>query len=128
MKTFYEIADIRDEIDMIVEIKFSPHLGDDFLVGVSINSPYLADVKIKEVDMVMDYVPLMDPINIKLQAKKGSVHIDSILVDGFEVIPKYQHLSDLKTAFLNEGDVWNIDIPAPFYPWYHEITGHGWII
>lgn len=128
MKTFYEIADIKDTITMMVEIKFKTHEGDP-IVFLKLNSPFGVKLDINNQQPgVWDNIPLMDPIDIEMSVTGGSVHIESLTVDGFEVIPKYQHLADPQTAFLNDGEHWTLNIPAPFYPWYHKITGHGWII
>lgn len=43
---------------------------------------------------------------------------DSVLIDGFEILPKYQYLAkDNK-----------LTIDQPFYCWYHQVTGQGWLL
>ena len=47
-----------------------------------------------------------------LNAKKPTT------VNGLEVLPKYSHLA--------QNDI--LRIPAPFYTWYHEVSGQGWLL
>lgn len=43
---------------------------------------------------------------------------DCVTVDGIEILPKYQHLAvDGK-----------LTISKPFYQWYHQVSGQGWLI
>ena len=43
---------------------------------------------------------------------------DTVVIDGVEVLPKYNYLScDGVLA-----------IPEPFYCWYHRISGQGWLL
>jgi len=43
---------------------------------------------------------------------------DSVTVDGIEILPKYQHLA------VNG----KLTITEPFYRWYHEVSGQGWLL
>ena len=43
---------------------------------------------------------------------------DKVIVDGEEILPKYQHLA------ING----QLTIPAPFYQWYHRVSGQGWLL
>lgn len=43
---------------------------------------------------------------------------DQVKVDGEEILPKYRHLAvDGK-----------LTIPEPFYRWYHQVSGQGWLL
>lgn len=43
---------------------------------------------------------------------------DTVAIDGFEVLPKYQYLAkDNK-----------LTIDQPFYHWLHHVTGQGWLL
>jgi hypothetical protein len=43
---------------------------------------------------------------------------DSVAVDDIEILPKYSYLS-------NEG---KLVIDQPFYCWYHQVSGQGWLL
>jgi hypothetical protein len=74
-------------------------------------------------------VPLCDSIDISIQLvdrqHPNALEL-SLTADEFDVMPKHQHLSNIKTCYLDTVDVWQLHIPN-FYPWYHQITGQGWI-
>ena len=43
---------------------------------------------------------------------------DTVTIDGIEILPKYQYLAvDGK-----------LTIPEPFYRWYHQVSGQGWLL
>jgi hypothetical protein len=42
----------------------------------------------------------------------------TVIVDGEEILPKYQHLA------VNG----KLTIPEPFYRWYHRVSGQGWLL
>lgn len=43
---------------------------------------------------------------------------DQVTVDGIEVLPRYQYLA------VNG----RLTILVPFYQWYHEVSGQGWLL
>ena len=43
---------------------------------------------------------------------------DSVTVDGIEILPRYQHLADSGV----------LTITKPFYQWYHQVSGQGWLL
>lgn len=68
---------------------------------------------------------LLEDLNFSCKISKGVVEIKQITVNGYEIMPIYQHLSCPPTNWITQN--WNLNIPGPFYPWYHQITGQGWI-
>jgi hypothetical protein len=43
---------------------------------------------------------------------------DAVTVDSIEILPKYQYLTiDGK-----------LTISEPFYRWYHQVSGQGWLL
>jgi len=43
---------------------------------------------------------------------------DCVTVDGIDILPKYRHLAvDGK-----------LTISKPFYQWYHQVSGQGWLL
>jgi hypothetical protein len=43
---------------------------------------------------------------------------DTVIVDGYEVLPRYQYLAENGVLKINE----------PFYCWYHRASGQGWLL
>jgi len=44
--------------------------------------------------------------------------IDSVAVDGIEILPRYSYL----------GTDGKLVIDQPFYRWYHQVSGQGWLL
>lgn len=66
-------------------------------------------------------------LNIEINGTSSSVDIlselefnanDTVLVDGIEILPRYQYLAQDNALKINE----------PFYTWYHQISGQGWLL
>lgn len=53
--------------------------------------------------------------------------ITDFTVNGYNVIPIYQHYSSSGNAYHDWIGKWNMVIPGPFYAWYHNASGQGWI-
>jgi hypothetical protein len=43
---------------------------------------------------------------------------DTVIVDGVEILPRYNYLTANGTLTIDE----------PFYHWYHRISGQGWLL
>ena len=74
---------------------------------------------------------LTDPIDISITVKNRqhpqAVIVSGIYIDGYEVMPTYQQYSNPPTNYLDFTGTWTLTIPN-FYPWYHAITGQGWVV
>jgi hypothetical protein len=57
----------------------------------------------------------------------SAIEITEFSVNGYNVIPKYQHLSSSKNGYHDHLGSWHLNIPGPFYVWYHSVSGQGWI-
>lgn len=57
----------------------------------------------------------------------SAVEIVDFTVNGYNVIPTYQHLSSSGNAYHDWIGEWEIKIPRTFYAWYHTASGRGWI-
>lgn len=76
------------------------------------------------------YLNLFDPVHLHcfvIPGQDGSaLEIKSLTVNGLEVLPRYMHLASKPTMWLTGGE-WYFISKGPFYPWYHEISGQGFI-
>ncbi len=82
-------------------------------------------------DLDTEYkVGLFSIINLQctvFDVNAGAVEICMLSVNGTEVLPRYQHLADPATAWIDQAGTWKFTIDQPFYPWYHRISGQGWV-
>lgn len=77
-------------------------------------------------------VGLLDPIKLISDISEftegiSAIEITELTINGYNVIPKYQMYADEKRAYHDWYGRWKIQIPAPFYAWYHTISGQGMI-
>ena len=113
IKTFSDLAAIDTAALLRVTVVLVPHDDADY------------QFTINDLPVCTAEFNLLSPLHFKCTVKSGAVDVASILVNGCEVMPKYQHLSIPKTSWIT--DEWELIIAEPFYPWYHRITGQGWI-
>ena len=126
MKNFLEATDIKPRLTVKVKFTVSPvgkvpclvKLGPRTLYEGTICDPQTFNLNL----------PLTDPIDLSVQIHRH--HPDAVIlhlsIDKYEILPKYQHLATPSTVYLDISGIWTLNIPN-FYPWYHEITGQGWI-
>lgn len=53
---------------------------------------------------------LLDPLVFRQQ--------DTVSIDGYEVLPRYQYLAQAGKLTITE----------PFYQWLHRVTNQGWLL
>jgi len=99
MKNFSELLDTKQEIKIIVRYDG------------------------KTVEQTVD---LLDPINILIRSDQD-IEIESLEIDGFELVPKYNHLLPNSSSFVAKGIDWQFSIDIPFYQWKHQATHQGWL-
>lgn len=114
MKNFSEVTGIDINNQLCVKIELIEH--NDPIYSFTVNN-----LPIKSVI----YFGLLDELNFCCKITKGAVEVYRISINGNEVLPIYQHLAKPSTNWITTD--WSFNIPSPFYPWYHEITGQGWI-
>jgi len=124
IKTFSDITAIETVHALTVELEYKIH-------GHCLAYVMLNDYRIVHTNAKIS-VNLFDPITLRinlLEFEEGSsgVEILKLTVNGLEVLPKYQHLANRSTNYIDFYDQWVLEIPSPFYVWYHQISGQGWI-
>lgn len=114
MKTFLDLTDIKtaNRLEVVVEL-----IEHD-------NPNYVFAVNEKQLQPVL-YFDLLTDLQFSCKINNGAVEVAKITINGKEVMPIYLHLADPATNWITAD--WELRIPGPFYPWYHEITGQGWI-
>jgi hypothetical protein len=84
------------------------------------------------VDKVLFEFDLLDSLKFEinlLDFDEGTsgIEIEQFSINGLEVLPKYQHLASKPTNYIDKLGTWCLEIPSPFYVWYHQVIGQGWI-
>lgn len=126
MKNFYEATVTKPDLKLNVSLLLTP-------VGqvpclVKINGDTVFENTLIGSTVINHDIGLEAPLDLSIQIHRN--HPDAILasltLDGIEILPKYLHLADPPTNYLDRSGSWTFKIPS-FYPWLHHITGQGWI-
>jgi hypothetical protein len=123
-QNFSVVTDIETVHALKVEIEYKTH-------GNCIAYVMLNDYRIHHPNAMIS-VNLFDPIQLRinlLEFTEGNsgLEIVKFAVNGLEILPKYRHLANKSTTYIDTYDEYVLEIPSPFYTWYHEISGQGWI-
>jgi len=75
---------------------------------------------------------LLEPIELKVELTDfdegtSAVEIEYFGINGLEVLPRYHHLASSGGSYIDKLGTWRFQIAPRFYPWYHAISGQGWI-
>jgi len=126
MKNFLEATVIKPTLTVKVKFTVTPVGAVPCLV--KFGAKILYEDTIKETQTFELDLPLTDPIDLSVRIYRR--HPDAVLltliVDGYEILPKYQHLANPPTNYIDFNEQWALHIPN-FYPWFHKITGQGWV-
>ena len=128
MKNFSEATVIKSKLMLDVNLVISPMCGDTYC-QIELNQKVLFVGLVSEKTNLNIEVPLCAPLHFKFFVERThpqAIHIDLLAVDGREVLPLYLNQASPPTSYLDFTGIWELSIPS-FYPWYHEITGQGWI-
>jgi hypothetical protein len=92
---------------------------------------YVFTINRKSIEHVQ-YFDLLESLSFEcrvdnLVAGHSGINIQLIAVNGHQVLPLYQHIANPKTGYIDQVGIWRLDIPSPFYTWYHQLTGRVWI-
>jgi len=126
MKNFSEATAIKPGLKLSVSLILTP-------VGklpclVKFNNSILFENTLVGSTVINHELGLEDSLDLSIQIHRH--HPDAVLVslsvDGIEILPTYLHLANPPTNYLDRPGTWTFKIPS-FYPWYHEITGQGWV-
>jgi len=126
MKNFSEATIIKSALTVNVKFTFTPtgqvpclvKFGNKTLYEDTIKEPLTVDLD----------VPLTDPIDLSVQIYRHhpDAVIISLTIDDINIIPMYQNQAVPPTNYIDFNSIWTLNIPN-FYPWYHELTGQGWV-
>lgn len=116
MKNFYELTVIDINNQLEVEIELIEHESPEFQFTVN-GLPVVSSMRF--------YFCLLDSLCFSCSVTRGAIEIANITVNGREIMPLYQHVATPATNWITAE--WHLTVPSPFYAWYHQVTGQGWI-
>lgn len=122
IKTFLDVLDINTADQLRVQLVIAEH--GEIHYRMRLNGHLVSDL---DTTYTLD---LFSPVNLKctvIDANAGAVEIKSLLINGVEVLPKYQHLANPQTAWIDQQGPWEFNVHNSFYPWLHAISGQGWV-
>jgi len=143
MKNFLKTLAINPTVEVSLTLRAITDNGAPDL-KVSVNNQIIEHKSFDERVKHEFSIPLLDPINILIEMSnkqynehlETAVILESVCIEGFEIIPNWTHLAD----YINERDInkpvshlgyngiWKLSINEPFYRWHHQITGQGWLL
>ena len=144
MKNFLDQLDIEQHC-VIVTVKLQV-IGNNGFPGASIrvNQDVVEYVQLSTTVKHQFKVELTNSIEIEIsmmgkeysQAQETAVIIESVNIDGFEIVPDWTHLAVYNsergvqgpTSYLGINGSWQLTIDRPFYQWRHRVTGQGWLL
>ena len=122
IKTFSDILGIKTQDQLQLRLVIIVH--GDIHYRMRLNGHLITDLDTRYT------VDLGSTINLKctvIDANNGAVEIKLLSVNGNEVLPKYQHLANPQTAWIDQDGTWEFNVHDSFYPWFHKTSGQGWI-
>lgn len=144
MNRFSELQAIDQFVNVAVKLTpvCQPHAP---VVRVTLNGRQLQYAKQLTTPLELTtLVNLLMPIELEIElfgkqylsGQETAVVVDSVAIDGFEIVPNYTHLSQYSndhnytrpTNYIGFNGVWRIVINEPFYRWRHRATGQGWLL
>lgn len=111
MKTFSDLLDIDTDHLLTVQVTLRQH--GQVAYKFTINGINTVNAKLSLFDNIQ-----LECRVLEVEAGAG-VEILQVTVNGIDI---------MQSSYLNEVSVWQVNIPAPFYAWYHQISGQGWLL
>ena len=126
MKNFYEATVTKPTLKLAVSLTLEP-IG-ELPCLVKINDTIVFENTLSDTIVIDHKLELEDPVDISVQIYRHhpDAVVASLAIDGIEILPRYLHLANPPTNYLDRSGIWTFKIPS-FYPWLHDITGQGWI-
>jgi len=110
-----EFLEVRVTLRVHGEVKFEFSVNSDVFNTGTFSSRY-------PIDTLFTF-----RCNVSELSQGSAVEIVSVTVNDKKFLPIYLHLATPQTSYINFTGLWEFKIDRPFYPWYHDITGQGWI-
>lgn len=122
MQNFFEALVIKPELAVSVTVKFHGYI----MGHVEFNGQRCVEGVNHFQIGLLDTISLVSNIT-KYVEGSSAIEITDFTVNGYNVIPLYQHHSSSGNAYHDWVGIWQMEISDPFYVWYHTVSGQGWI-
>jgi hypothetical protein len=123
IKTFSEVLDIKNP-NAVVTITYRVH---GLVVGwVEFNGNRCSEGTNTFIVNLLEPMELISTIE-KYNEGTSAIEITDFSVNGYNAVPTYQHLSSTGNGYHDFIGIWQMSIEEPFYQWYHNASGQGWI-
>lgn len=122
IKTFSNVLDINTADQLRVRLVIESHGKIHY--RMRLNGHLVSDL---ESEYTLDLFSPISLVCTVIDPNGGAVEIKMLSVNGTEVLPKYQHLAKPQTAWIDTAGVWEFATSETFYPWFHRISGQGWV-
>ena len=122
-QNFSQVMDIDTSDKLVVSVKLKNHRNPHYKF-------YINGVNFTLADEFIVHFDLLESLHFKIDCfskNNEAIEIESITVNGYEIMPRYLHLANPPTHWIENIFSWEFVIPSPFYTWYQEISGGGWV-
>lgn len=117
MKNFYELVAINPQMLVVHTVVKITGFG---TAVVQLNDKTLL------LSESMMYLNILEPLKFQITVSGGcTAEVLKFTIDSVDVL-RYQHLATPPGTAVTS--TWCIDIPEPFYRWYHRVSGQGWLL
>lgn len=122
IKTFSDLSDIKPTLEVTITVKMHGYIAGH----VEFNGQRCSN------GTNHFQIDLLEPMSLVSHITKyvegsSAIEIVDFTINGYNVIPLYQHYSSSGNAYHDWIGIWQMEITEPFYPWYHQVSGQGWI-
>lgn len=124
IKSFSDLTDIDTDELLEVSVKLKRHGGVNFIF--TINDDEFTDLCFAK-RYPLGTVLRFECKLIDFVENSGAIEIEMVSVNGKQILPVYLHQAMPQTSYIAFAGSWRFELSKPFYPWYHELTGQGWI-
>ena len=122
MNNFSDITDINPDQQLRVRLDIVTHGSVHY--RLRLNGHFILD------NTTELYLNLFAPIHLQCTiidaVGDSALEIKNLSVNNLEVLPRYMHWASEPTLWLTKNE-WLFSVREPFYPWYHKISGQGFI-
>lgn len=126
MKNFYEATVTKPKLKLSVELLLVP--VEQCVCVILFNGDPVYDGTISGCKSIQLRTAIDSPVDLQIITTR--VHPEALNVtvniEGYEIIPLYLLRANPPTNYLDFNGSWRLKLPS-FYPWFHEITGQGWV-
>ena len=122
-QSFSQIMDIDTQDKLVVSVKLKNHRNPHYKF-------FINEINLTLADEFVVYFDLLKSLHFKIECfnkDNEAIEIENISINGNEILPRYLHLANPPTHWIENIDRWEFKIPAPFYTWHQEISGGGWV-